>query len=476
MNEPGFVTFPATEPIMSMRIHGWANRGKCFALAALLCAAVARADSPPDIATRKRGADWPQFLGLHRDGKSPEVGLVTPWPEQGPKIVWQLPLGEGYGAPTISRGRLFVFDRIGDEMRLTCRNAETSALIWSFTYPTDFEDMLGYSNGPRCSPLIDDDRVYIFGSEGMLHCLSVVDGKVLWKIDTTKQFGVVKNFFGVGSTPLIEGDLLITHIGGSPPNSPPDVYTANGKVSGNGSAIVAFNKLTGEVIYRVSDELASYASPVTATIGDRRWGFVFARGGLIGFDPTTGKQDFHYPWRSPLLESVNAATPVVVGDQVFISETYGPGSSLLKVRPGGYDVVWKDDDVGRRRMQLHWNTPIHVDGYLYGSSGRHAGGADIRCVELKTGNVTWSQPRTTRCSLTYIDGHFIAQAEYGQLILFKANPQRFELVSMAAYEDATGTPMLDYPSWSAVAISRGLMYARGKDRLACIEIIPEGQQ
>ena len=187
-------------------------------------------------------------------------------------------------------------------------------------------------------------------------------------------------------------------------------------LKGNGSGVVAFDKLTGKV--RVQHQRRAgqlLVSPVLATIGDRRWCFVFARGGLIGFDPATGKVDFHYPWRAKILESVNASNPVVVGDKVFISETYGPGSALLKVKPGGYEEVWTDAEQGRatRAMQCHWMTPIYVDGYLYGCSGRHKNNAELRCIELATGKVMWSEPDLTRCSLLLVDGHFVCSARTG---------------------------------------------------------------
>src|SRR5205085_11616247 len=144
--------------------------------------------------------------------------------------------------------------------------------------------------------------------------------------------------------------------------------------------------------------------PVLATIAGRRWCFVLARGGLVGFEPKSGKVDFHFPWRAEDLESVNASNPVVVGDRVFISECYGPGSALLKVKPGGYEVVWSDAREGRdKRMQCHWNTPIYQDGYLYGCSGRHTDGAELRCLELAGGKVMWSEPDLTRTPLMLVD-------------------------------------------------------------------------
>ena len=270
--------------------------------------------------------------------------------------------------------------------------SDTGTELWRFEYPTDYEDMYGYNNGPRSCPVIDEERVYIFGVQGKLHCLNVTDGSLLWKVDTAARYNVVQNFFGTASTPIVEGDLLIAQIGGSPPGTPKDVWASNGNPPPNGTGIVAFNKYTGEVVYEISDELASYASPIMATIDGRRWGFMFARGGLVGFEPATGKLDFHYPWRCQRIESVNASSPVVAGDLVFISESYEIGSSVVQVYPGGYQVVWKD--ASRRRdqgMRLHWNTAIHHEGYLYGCSSRHTSGAELRCVEFKTGKVVWAQ-------------------------------------------------------------------------------------
>jgi outer membrane protein assembly factor BamB len=430
---------------------------------------------------RERGVDWPGFLGPTGDGKSPEKGILTKWPATGLKLVWHRPLGEGYGAPTISRGRLFQFDRFGNKARLYCLNAETGEPIWQYDVPTDYEDMYGYNNGPRCSPVVDDDRVYAFGVDGKLLCCRVMDGQPLWQVDTAKDFGVVQNFFGVGSTPVIEGDLVIAMIGGSPSESQRIPRGQLDRVDPNGTGIVAFDKHTGQVRYKLADELASYASLKLATIGNRRWCFAFLRGGLVGFDPATGTLDFHYPWRDPGLESVNASMPVVSGDEVFISETYGPGSSLLKVAPGKHDVVWKDDDRARERaMQTHWNTPIEIGGYLYGSSGRHEYNAELRCIEWKTGKVQWSRPRMARCSLTSIDGHFLCLGEYGQLWLLKVNPARYEEVAAIDYSDPAlaekligeATPLLKNPCWAAPIVSHGLVYLRGEGRLLCLELIP----
>jgi outer membrane protein assembly factor BamB len=429
------------------------------------------------------GSDWPCFLGPTGDSKSSERGILTRWPAEGPPLVWKLALGTGYCMPTIADGRLFQFDRAGDLARLRALDRRTGKLLWTFEYESDFEDLYGYDNGPRSSPVVDGDRVYLFGAEGMLHCLGAADGKPRWKVDTAEKFGVIQNFFGVGSTPVVEGDLLIVMVGGSPPESKAVPPGRLDRVVGNGSGIVAFDKLTGGVKYQITDELASYASPVLRTIDGRRWCFVFARGGLVGFEPSAGKVEFQFPWRSPILESVNASNPVVVGNRVLISETYGRGGALVEIGPGKAEVVWSDE--GRRRdkvLETHWNTPVYHEGYVYASSGRHTENAELRCVEFGTGKVMWSEPDLTRCSLLYADGHFVCLGEDGTLRLLRVNPEKYDPVAEVVLAEAPPTEpnpfdfkpprLLRYPAWAAPILAHGLLYVRGADRLVCLELIP----
>lgn len=427
----------------------------------------------PDLGTRKAGTDWPAFLGPTADGRSSETGLSLNWKARPPKLVWQRPLVESYGMPSISRGRLVLYDRVKDKARIFCLNSETGAELWSVEHPTDYSDTIGYDNGPRCAPTIDEDRVYTYSAEGLLMCLSIVDGKILWKLDTAKEYGVQQNFFGVGSCPVVFGELLLVQIGGSPADARPSSPDRLDEVRGNGTCVVAFDKRTGKEKYRTGDDLASYATPKLSTLNGRRWAFVFARSGLFAFDPTSGKREFEFPFRAKELYSVNASDPVVVNDEVLISECYGPGAALLRVKPGGYDVVWQDDPGirAKKALQTHWNTPIYHDGYVYGSSGRNSNNAELRCVEWKTGKVVWSQPNLSRCSLTYVDGHFICLGEYGETQVIKATAQKFESVgTLPALDAATGERLLDYPAWAAPVISHGLLYVRGKSKLLCYEL------
>lgn len=420
------------------------------------------------------GSDWPRFLGPTGNSQSTERGLRTEWGTDRPPIVWQCVVGAGYSIGAVADGRYFHFDRIADQDRLQALDARTGKLLWKYEYQTQYEDRLGYDNGPRCSPVVDDGRVYAYGPEGQLHCVRANDGTRLWQVDTFAKFGVVQNFFGVGATPVVFGNLLIVQVGGSPPESQGASRFEMDTVKGNGSGVVAFDKRNGAVRYTVTDELASYSTPLLATIDGRPWCFVLARGGLIGFNPENGQVDFHYPWRSSLHDSVNASTPVVAGNEVFISEAYGPGSSLLRVRPGGYDVVWSDPPNRNKAMQCHWNTPVLRDGYLYGSSGRHTGSAELRCIQWKTGNILWSQRGLRLASLLYVDGHLLCLSEDGTLRLLRATPLKFdELARWKIQATADGPSLLKPPAWAAPILSHGLLYVRGADRVVCLRLLPK---
>lgn len=435
----------------------------------------------PNLGHRKTGEDWPWFLGPQRNSVSREKGILTDWELKPPRVLWQRPLGTSYGIGTTSRGRYLQFDRRLDEAVVNCLNAETGEELWEYTYPTEYVDLYGYDGGPRCSPIVDGERVYIYGAEGELHCLNLRDGSLVWKVNPSKEFGVVQNFFGVGSNPVIDGEFLLCMVGGSPPASqqiPPGQLDL---VVGNGSGIVAFDKTTGKVAYKISDELASYASLTLAEINGRRWCLAFLRGGLLAFLPSDPKTQHFYPWRDRKLESVNASTPIVVGNEILISETYGPGAALLRLTDNGFEEVWTDKSKGRdKSLQTHWNTPVYHEGYIYASSGRHTENAELRCVEWKTGKVMWSVPQLTRCSLMSIDDHLLCLGEYGRLRLLKPNPKEFEQVAIlylkredpVAQQFQLDSPLLRYPCWAAPVVSHGLLYLRGSRQLVCLELIP----
>lgn len=473
--------------------------------AALICqhAAILQAEEPgkakasssseSSLVEIREGSDWPVFLGPHGTGVSDEKGLLDVWPNDGPEVLWGKRIGKGYSSPSILGGRAVVHHRLRDRDVIECLNVQNGEPLWKYDYETDFSDPYGYNNGPRCSPVLTENRCYTFGAQGRLVCLELATGKRIWEIETAKKWNVPDHFFGAGCTPILDGNLLIVLVGGQP-----------------NSGVVAFDSETGDVVwesvgqqtwdgadtdqvgkkYRWTGEemVVSYSSPLIATIHGKRHLLCLVRHGLVSLDPQNGDVRFKYWFRSRVHESVNAARPVVIDDMVFLSAAYETGAALLRVKPDGqdYDVVWRN----KRGMSTHWSTPIYQDGCLYGFSGRHEGEAMLQCVDLKSGDLIWetngfhglpSDLRTSpeggivdrdgkpatffgRGSKTAVDGKFIILGERGILVLGNLDREKFEQLSRATY------PQIKYPAWAAPVVSHGRLYLRSEDYLLCLDL------
>ena len=431
----------------------------------------------PDIGTRE-GEDWGPFLGPTGNGRSSLRGIRSPWPEGGPPVVWHCELGEGYCAPAVALGRAVVFDRIGRDVRLRCLEAETGRKLWEERYPTDYLDMFGYDGGPRAAPVIARDRVITFGPEGRLECRSLAAGASLWKVDTGRDFHVVQNFFGVGAAPLVvdtdAGPLVVVQVGGSRPGSAPPAPERLDLVKGLDSGLVAFDLATGRERWRASDQLASYSAPILARIRGRGRILAWMRDDLLVVDPASGAVDTRFRWRADEVFSAVCASPVAGGDEVLLSECYERGSVVLDL--AGDDPRPLRQDRRRARpdaaLKAHWATPVLHEGFLYGSSGRHAGDAVLACVDWKGGEVRWAEGGFGRASAVGIDGHLVVLGEQGDLALVRAIPDRYVEVSRARLRDpADGrTDLLAPPCWAAPVVARGLCYVRGQGRLVCLDL------
>jgi len=448
-----------------------------WSLVTAVAGGLAAAAPPADIASRP-GEDWGTFLGPTGNGRSGVKGLTAPWPPEGPSIVWQCELGDGYCAPAVALGRCLVFDRIGPNLRLRCVHAETGRQLWEALQPTDYTDTFGYDGGPRSAPVIHEDRVVTFGPDGRLECRAIADGSLLWHVDTAARYHVVQNFFGVGAAPVVAdvrgGPVVIVQVGGSPPDSAPPAPERLDLVKGAGSGLVAFDLASGRERWRSSDELASYSSPLLARIGENTRLLAWMRDKLLVVDADSGAVRGEFRWRADELFSVVAASPVVSGREVLLSETYGPGSVLLDLaQEDGPRVLRQDRPNGRPRQVLkaHWATPVLHDGHLFASSGRNSGDAMLCCVDWRTGEVRWTEGGFGRASLVLADGHLIVLGEFGDLALVRATPERYEEVSRARLERPSGRPLLEPPCWAAPVIARGLCYVRGQGRLVCLDLL-----
>jgi outer membrane protein assembly factor BamB len=393
--------------------------------------------------------------------------------------VWSIDVGPGYGIGTVAGDRYFHFDALDSSPggasaeRLRCFDLPSGKQIWSQQQLLEYRDMLGYEDGPRSSPTIDGDRIITMGVAGQLTCRSLSNGKLVWTVDVNEKYGVVQNFFGVGSSPLVLGDRVIAMIGGSPPEDQDVAPMRLDRVSPNGSAVVAFDRNTGKELWRCGDDLASYSSPRPIEIEGQTLVLVFAREGLMAIDPDRGEVRWRLDHRSSLLESVNVMMPVVDSNRVFISECYEVGSVLLKVDGKSAQVLWRDPPRDRRRqsMRCHWATPILVDGFLYGCSGRNPPDSDLRCIDFATGEVQWTDPRRIRSSLTRVGDHLLVLEERGVLQVIKANPKQLEVVSEWNLQLGKGDrPAIGYPCWAAPIMVGTRLILRGTDRVLCLDL------
>lgn len=387
------------------------------------------------------GGDWPKFLGPDGTGVSLETGLAKAWPPAGPPVLWKRRVGPSYSAPSITGDDLILFHRIENEEIVECLDARTADIRWKYAYPTRYVDAYGYNGGPRSAPVMTADRVFTLGAEGELHCLARKNGKPLWRRSLNKEFQVELIFFGVGTTPLPEGELLLINVGGP-----------------QGAGLAAFDQQTGKTVWTATDQSASYPTPVCATIHKRRYAFFFTREGLVVASPQTGEVHATYPFRSRTHESVNAASPVVVEDCIFLSASYRTGSVLLRVKEDGLEEVWKS-----MVMSNHWATSIYRDGYLYGIDGRHEAEATLRCVAWKTGDLVWQQEGLSRASMIFAGGHFIILTERGSLVLALLSPEGYE-------EKARTGPLLSYPCHTAPVLANGLLYIRSEVDVLCLDL------
>jgi outer membrane protein assembly factor BamB len=392
--------------------------------------------------------DWPQFLGPQRNGVYTGPRLAASWPAGGPKRVWRKPVGQGFAGPVVAGDRLILFHRVGNEEAVEALDARSGNPIWRFAYPTTYRDDFGFDEGPRAVPVVAQNRVYTFGAEGQLHALDLADGKRVWSVDTARRFAVPKGFFGAAGSPLVEDGRVIANIGGRD----------NGKDAG----IVAFDASTGAVQWTATNHQASYSSAVGATLGGKRTAVFFTRQGLVGLDPASGAVLFQRVWRSRSAASVNAASPIVAGDRIFISASYETGAALVKVQGNALAEIWSSDEA----MSNHYATSVVHNGVLYGFHGRQEFNPSFRAVDLDSGNVRWSVDRFHAGTVTLAGDSLLILKETGELLLAPASPDRFQPVAQAQILPAT---VRAHP-----AIADGYLFARNSDtrsnELVCIDL------
>ena len=387
-------------------------------------------------------ADWPQFLGPERNGIIAE-NISAEFTGDEPEIEWSYDVGSGFAGPAVAGGVVYIFHRQGDTAVLEALTTEAGRPKWKFSYPTDYRDDFGFDNGPRAVPLVANGKVYLFGAEGMAHCLNAKTGEAIWAKGLRKEFAADKGFFGRAPSPLLAGGTLVLQIGGE------------------GAGILGLDPETGAVRWKATEHEAGYASPIVAEVEGKRCVLAFTREGFLCLDPTDGKIWIEEPHRSAMDASVNAASPVSLhGGRLFLSACYGVGAVVLELDPAARTskTVWQHGD----RLDCHYATPVLFKNHLIGFHGRQETGTELRCIDAASGKVAWNTGRLPAGSVTLAGGTLIVLTERGELILAEADVARFE-ASARGQILANGTRA--YP-----AISEGRLFARDKRHLVCVKL------
>ncbi len=421
--------------------------------------------------------DWPQFRGHHRDGMSPATGLLDSWPEDGPKELWRIPLGEGYSGISIAGGRIYtMYAEVPPEEEPAAEGEEPAAegeepaaegeepaaegeepaeekpAEPKTEYAGAFDAATGkqlwrtaigqrivtqFGNGPRSTPTVDGDVVYVLGAHGELAALAAADGAVRWQVDFNETFGSNRPYWGFSTSALIEGDLLLVESLGT-----------------KGKAYAALDKATGEVRWTTgeSNPQGSYNSPMAITMGGERH-LVYVGNEIVRAVDVGGQEVWSHPW--PPGET--HAMPIFIPpDRFFVSGAEGAGAALLQVKSEGdgmkVEEVWTN-----RIMKNHFSSSILHQGYIYGFDN-----ATLKCISLETGEQQWAKRGFGKGSLIYADGHLIILSDRGRLVQAEATAE--------GYVEEGRAQALDGKCWTAPTLAGGKLYVRSHSEMVSYDL------
>ncbi|MBI2947550.1 MAG: PQQ-like beta-propeller repeat protein [Verrucomicrobia bacterium] len=404
-------------------------------------------------AANSQAMDWPQYRGPNHDGTSADP-IRSNWSQEPPREIWRVPLGPGLSSFSVSGGRAFTLAsrRAGEAEQEFCvaLDAATGRELWAT--PLDVADYpnggVGADDGPRSTPSVDGDRVYVLTSYLRLACLEAATGRMVWDKNLVQEFGSFVIPWQNAASPLVEGDLVL--------------------VNGNGRQnehLLAFRKPDGTLAWKGQSDGMTQATPAAATINGVRQVVFFAQSGLVAVAPETGS----VLWRHALRYNGTsvAASPVVAGDRVYASRAYPSsfsaaraGAVTVRVTPSGSSFSATPAWSKVNQLMNHWATPVHYNGHLYGMFGQD--NLQLKCVELATGNEKWSVGGFGYGSVLVADGKILATSANGWLVLVDPNPN--------AYTELGRYRALDGKTWNVPAVSNGRIYFRSTTEAACIDV------
>jgi outer membrane protein assembly factor BamB len=392
------------------------------------------------LGTSAGAADWPQWLGVKRDGGTTEI--VKPWKEP-LKILWKEPVGEAHGGPIVVKGKTFLFFRTPgkNEETLAAFDAESGKAIWKQSYPRAATN-IKFGNGPRSVPCAHEGKIYTFGITSVLTCWNAEDGKIVWQVDGVKEYKAPTLRFGSSCSPIVVGEHVLINMGAK------------------GASIVAFDKKTGKEVWKKFDDAASYSSPIAYEHGDStRVAFLTAKG-AISISPKDGALHWRHPFVDLLLES--SCTPTLIDGRLLFSSITAGGILLKEGEGEGATKVWAND------LNCYFATPVAVGtDTLYMVTGSLlAQKAVLRCVDAETGKELWSREKnpvgTYHATLLRTgDDKLLLVEEQGSLVLIDANRK--------AYTELSRTKICGN-TWAHPALANGRLYIRDAKELICVEL------
>ena len=378
-------------------------------------------------------ADWPQLRGPNADGISPQIGLLTDWPQSGPRELWRVPLGKGFsGVSVVGKRAVTMFGRGGTY--LGAFDTATGDELWRLRIDEMYRNSSG--DGPRSTPTIDHGLVYSISGQGLLVAVESETGGTVWRHDLRDEYGASGPNWGFSTSPRVFGNLLLVEAGG------------------RDAALVAFDKRTGNEVWRAAGDPPGYSTPLLVEIGGRHQAVFFTGSRIIGVNPTSGAFLWGLPWETTF--GVNAATPIFVPpDKIFVSSGYGVGAALLRVGPdaqNAVETVWRT-----REMKNQFSSSIRVDDYIYGFDN-----SILECIELNRGERMWRARGHGQGSLLYADEHLIVLGDRGSLTLVRLSPGEYLPVAQ--------TQVFRSRTWTAPTLSNGVLYLRDEQELVALAL------
>jgi len=365
-------------------------------------------------------ADWPCYRGPNHNGISEETGWTAKWKGE-PKVLWRAEVGQGFSGIAVAGGKAYTMGGNRGTDTVYCFDAETGKPAWSKSYVCPD----GEYSGPRCTPTVDGKYVYTLSRQGDLNCFEAATGKVCWSTTVAAK----PPRWGFASSPLIFGQLVIVNTG----------------VAGQ-----AFNKTSGKPAWSSGGQ-SGYATPVVYQKGGKSVLLMFSSKSLLAMNPTTGSKGWEIPWQTEY--DVNAADPVLAGDRVFISSGYNVGCALMSLAGDAPKVLWRN-----KNMRNHHGTTVFYKDAIYGFDE-----SSLRCLDVKTGEVKWSQEGLGKATLIIADGKLVILSEGGALVIAEASP--------AAFKEIARAQAVRGHCWTMPTLANGRIYCRtDTGSVACIDV------